>query len=103
MKKSFPTEFILFLKEYKVVSLAIAFIMGEASTSLVNSFVKDVLLPIATPLMSAETWKAAVFSIGPVTISYGSFLADVINFLILAILVFFVAKKVIQLENENKK
>ena len=102
MKKSFLTEFLQFLKEYKVVSLAIAFIMGEASTSLVSSLVKDVLLPIAAPLMSAETWKEAVFRVGPITISYGSFLADVINFLILAIIVFVVAKKIIRME-DNKK
>ena len=102
MKKSFLKEFLQFLKEYKVVSLAIAFIMGEASTSLVSSLVRDVLLPIATPLMSVETWKEAVFHVGPVTISYGSFLADVINFIILAAIVFVVAKKIIRMEEEKK-
>ena len=100
-KKSFLTEFLQFLKEYKVVSLAVAFIMGEASTSLVSSLVKDILLPIAAPLMSAETWKEAVFHIGPVTISYGSFLADIINFIILAVIIFVVAKKVIKLEDKK--
>ena len=102
MEKSFLKEFLQFLKEYKVVSLAIAFIMGEASTSLVSSLVKDVLLPIAAPLMSAETWKEAVFHVGPVTISYGSFLADIINFLILVVIVFIVAKKIIRMEEEKK-
>ena len=102
-KKPFLREFLLFLKEYKVVSLAIAFVIGEASTSLVTSLVKDILLPIAAPLMSAETWKEAVFSIGPVTISYGSFLADLINFIILALIIFIVAKKVIKEENSSKK
>ena len=102
MEKSFLKEFLQFLKEYKVVSLAIAFIMGEASTSLVSSLVKDVLLPIAAPLMSAETWKEAVFPVGAVTISYGSFLADIINFLILVVIVFIVAKKIIRMEEEKK-
>ena len=102
MKKPFLKEFLQFLKEYKVVSLAVAFIIGEASTSLVSSLVKDILLPIATPLMSAETWREAVFNIGPITLSYGSFLADLINFTILVIIIFIVAKKVIKME-ENKK
>ena len=100
-KKSFLKEFAVFLKEYKVVSLAIAFIIGEASTGLVNSLVKDILLPLATPLMSAESWKEAVFTIGPVTLSYGSFLADLINFIILALIIFIVAKKVMKMEKEN--
>lgn len=98
-KKSFLKEFLLFLKEYKVVSLAIAFVIGEASTGLVNSLVKDILLPIAAPLISAETWKEAVVKIGPVSISYGAFLADLINFIILAFVIFIVAKKIIKEEN----
>ena len=102
-KKPFLKEFLLFLKEYKVVSLAIAFNIGEASTSLVTSLVKDILLPVAAPLMSAETWKEAVFSIGPVTISYGSFLADLINFIILSLVIFIVAKKVIKEESGSNK
>ena len=100
-KKPFLKEFLLFLKEYKVVSLAIAFVVGEASTGLVNSFVKDILLPIAAPLMSAETWKEAVINIGPITISYGSFLADLINFIVLAFIIFIVAKKMIKEENTS--
>lgn len=101
-KQPFLKDFLLFLKEYKVVSLAAAFVMGEASTGLVQSLVKDVLLPIAAPLMSAETWREAVLVIGPVRISYGSFLADSINFTILALLIFIVAKKVIKSEEEKK-
>lgn len=102
-KKSFLEEFLSFLREYKIVSLVIAFIMGEASTGLVNSFVKDILLPLTAPLISAETWKEAVFIIGPVTLSYGSFVADLLNFIILALLVFFVAKKIIKMEEAESK
>ncbi len=101
-KKTFLKEFLFFLREYKVVSLAVAFVMGQASTNLVNSLVKDIILPIFTPLMSAETWKEAVFTAGPVTISYGSFLAELINFLILAFLIFIVVKKLIRTEKEEE-
>ena len=97
------TDFKEFLKEYKVVPLAIAFIMGEASTGLVNSLVRDILLPIASPLISAETWKEAVFTLGPVTISYGAFVADLLNFAILALIIFIVAKKIIKMEEEEKE
>ena len=83
-KKPFHKEFLAFLREYKIFSLAVAFIIGEASTGLVNSLVRDILLPIAAPLISAETWKEAVLTLGPVTISYGAFVADLVNFVILA-------------------
>ena len=91
-------EFVDFLKEYKVVGLAIGFVMGAASTSLVNSLVNDVLMPIISPLLSSESWKTAVLHLGPVSIAYGSFISQLLNFIILALIVFFVAKKILKME-----
>ena len=97
-------EFAAFLKEYKVVSLAIAFIMGEASSSLVSSLVKDILLPATAPLLAVESWKEAAIHVGPVSIAYGTFVADVLNFVVVAFLVFLVARKLLQREKgEDKK
>lgn len=92
---------MVFLKEYKVVSLAIAFVMGEASTGLVESLVKDIILPFAAPLVAAETWGEAVLVIGPVRLSYGSFLADLINFIMLTFIIFLVARKVMKMEKKS--
>ena len=96
-------EFLKFLKEYKVFSLAVAFIMGEATSGLVSSLVKDIFLPIVAPLLSIESWKTATLSVGPITIAYGTFIADIINFIILALLIFLVARKFLQMEKEEKK
>ncbi len=96
-------EFVKFLKEFNVVALAVGFVMGTASTSLVNSLVKDVLMPIAEPLMSAESWKEATLNLGPISIAYGSFMAELINFLVLALIIFFVAKKILKMEAQTKK
>lgn len=96
-------EFAKFLKEFNVVSLAVGFIMGTASTSLINSLVKDVLMPIAAPLMSVESWREAVLHIGPITIAYGSFIGELINFLILALIIFIVVKKLLKMEAKAKK
>ena len=96
-------EFLEFLKEYKVVSLAIAFVMGSASTALINSLVKDVIMPIFTPLVSNDSWKEAVLHIGPVNIAYGSFIAELLNFLILALVIFLVAHKIFKLDHQENK
>ena len=95
-------EFSKFLKEYKVGSLAVAFIIGEASSNLVSSLVKDVFMPIIQPLTAAESWRLAAFDIGPIHIAYGTLLADVLNFILVAFLVFIVAKKIIN-EDDKKK
>ena len=96
-------EFIKFLKEFNIVSLAVGFVMGTASTALVGSLVKDVLMPIAAPLLGAESWREAVWRIGPATIAIGSFAAELFNFLILALIIFIIAKKLLKLEAEAKK
>ena len=94
-------EFAKFLKEYRVISLAVAFIMGEASSGLMNSLVKDFFMPLIAPLLSAESWREATFSIGPVSIAYGTLLADIINFVIVAFVIFIVARKLLQLEKKG--
>lgn len=96
-------EFAKFLKEFNVLSLAVGFVMGTASTALVNSLVKDMLLPIATSFVSDESWKNATFNIGKATIAYGSFLAELFNFLILAVIIFVVAKKILNMNTKAKK
>lgn len=89
-------EFLEFLKEYNIIALAVAFVMGSASTALVNSLVKDLVMPLLSPLLAGGAWKEATFNIGAVTVSYGSFLAELINFLILSIVVFIIVKMLLK-------
>lgn len=96
-------EFLTFLKEYNVVSLAVAFIMGTASTALINSLVKDILMPLINPLMSGESWREATFNMGPIHMKYGAFLAEFFNFVILAFVIFLIAGKILKLELPKKK
>ena len=96
-------EFMDFLKEYKVVGLAIAFIMGVAATSLIKSLVDNVLMPVITPFIPGGAWKTATFELGSVVISWGSFLGELINFAIIALVVFMIAKKVMKEEKVSKK
>lgn len=95
-------DFRAFIKEYKVLSLAIAFVMGTASTALINSLVKDLLMPVVLAVTPGTTLKNAVLHLGPVTLAYGSFLAELINFFILALVVFVVVKKIIKDDSEKK-
>ncbi|MEK7638947.1 MAG: MscL family protein [Patescibacteria group bacterium] len=96
-------EFAKFLKEFNVIALAVGFVMGTASTALVESLVKDVLMPIAEPLMGAESWREALWHIGPINIAIGSFAAELFNFLILAFIIFIIAKKLLKMEAQTKK
>jgi len=96
-------DFLGFLKEYKIVGLGLAFIMGAASTSLVKSMVNDIIMPIIDPFILGESWRNASLEIGPIALKWGSFLAEAINFIILAFVVFLIAKKILKEEKIKKK
>jgi large conductance mechanosensitive channel len=92
-----------FLYEYKVIALAIAFIIGVAATQLIQSLVNNILMPIITFFIPGGAWQEATFTIGPIVISWGAFLGDLIYFIIVALVVFLVAKKVLKEDKVAKK
>lgn len=96
-------EFKEFLYEYKVIGLAVAFIIGVAATALIKSLVDNIIMPILTPFLPNGAWQTATFSVGPIVIGWGAFLAQVINFVIVAFVVFMIAKKVMKEEKVAKK
>ncbi len=96
-------EFREFLKEYKVIGLAVAFIIGVAATTLVKSLVDNVIMPIITPFIPGGAWQTATFNLGPIVIGWGAFVGAVINFLIIAWVVFIIAKMVLKEEKVTKK
>jgi large conductance mechanosensitive channel len=99
---SFISEFMEFLNEYKVIGLAIAFIIGVAASALVKSLVDNIIMPIITAFIPGGAWKTATVAIGPVVIAWGPFLSDLIYFLIVALVVFIVAKKVLKMDKVTK-
>jgi len=97
------SEFKEFLYEYKVIPLAIAFIMGIVSTALIKSLVDNIVMPIITPFVPGGAWKTATLEIGPIVLGWGAFLGELINFIIIAFVVFMIAKMVLKEEKVEKK
>ena len=96
-------EFKEFLKEYKIIALAIAFIIGIAATNLVQALVNDIVMPSITPFIPGGEWQSAKFMLGPVVISWGHFAGVVINFAVVAFVVFIIAKYLMREEKVTKK
>ncbi|WP_292465405.1 MscL family protein [Methanolobus sp.] len=96
-------DFRDFLYEYKVIPLAIAFIIGLAATALVKSFAENIIMPIITPFIADGAWKTATLELGPIVISWGAFVGELVNFIIIAFVVFIIAKKVLKEEKVSKK
>ena len=96
-------EFKDFLKEYKVIGLAVAFVMGIAATAFVKSIVDNIIMPLITPFIPGGAWQSAVWKFGPFVIGWGAFLAALINFVIIAWAVFIIVKIVMKEEKVTKK
>jgi len=97
------SEFKEFLAEYKVIGLAVAFIIGMAATTLVKSLVDNIVMPLITPFVPGGAWQTATWTIGSVVLSWGAFLGALINFVIIAFVVFLIAKFVLKEEKVTKK
>ena len=96
-------EFKEFLDEYKVIGLAIAFIIGAALTNLVQALVNSIIMPLITPLIPGGEWRTATLKLGPIEIGWGNFLAAVLNFLIIAFVIFMIAKYALKEDKVTKK
>jgi large conductance mechanosensitive channel len=92
-KKTFSQEFMDFLHKYGVIGLAIAFIIGGAAGTLVSSMVSDLLMPLINPLLQGGEWQTVELVIGPVRLLVGHFVGALINFIIIALVVFVLMKQ----------
>ncbi|MDP2749525.1 MAG: MscL family protein [Nanoarchaeota archaeon] len=97
------SEFKEFLKEYKVVALAVAFIIGIAATALIKSLVDNIIMPVVTPFIPGGAWKTATVSLGPIVFGLGAFIGEIINFIIIAFVVFLIAKQIMKEGKVSKK
>lgn len=86
--KNVLDDFKLFIKTYKVIGLAVAFIMGIYVGDLVSALVSDLIMPILTFIPGLDNWEA--LAIGDFRI--GHFLNVLITFIIIAIVIFFLVK-----------
>ncbi len=80
-----------------------AFIMGAPITVLVKSFVDNSIMPFFGVLFPSGDWKTTTMALGPVNLGIGPFLAECINFMVIALVVFMIAKKVMGEERGEKK
>lgn len=99
----FVGEFKTFLKNYQVLGLAVAFIIGAASTKLVSALVTDVVMPIVAVLVPGGDWRASILQVGPVKFLIGDLAGNLIDFVIVAIVVFAIVKFVMREDSTAKR
>ncbi len=90
--KKFMEEFKAFVMRGNVVDMAVGIIIGSAFTAIVSSLVDDIINPIIGCFGSTNFDNLSVKLVGDATLNYGSFITAVINFLIMALVLFVILK-----------
>ena len=101
-KKGMVGEFMDFLMKYQVIGLAVAFIIGAAATKMVTAAVNDIIMPIISVLIPGGDWKKTELVLGPVKFLVGDFVGAIIDFIIIALVVFLIVKFMMK-EDATKK
>ena len=92
----FVNEFMTFLNKNKVVGLAVAFIMGGAASKLVSALVADMIMPVIGVLIPGGDWRAIPLQVGPVKFLIGDFAGALIDFVIIALVIFLIVKYMVK-------
>ncbi len=117
-KKGLAAEFKEFIMRGNVIDLAVGVIIGGAFQKIVSSLVDDIIMPVISLLTKGidfanlfiqlggeekyQTLEAAQEA-GVATLAYGNFITAVINFLIMAFVIFMLVKGINKLHNIGKK
>lgn len=104
MKKFFE-EFKKFIARGNVMDMAVGIIIGGAFTAIVNSLVNDIIMPVISVITGGLDFSAWNVVIGkgeePAVLNYGLFIAAIINFLIIAFVLFSIIKAMNKMQKEQ--
>ena len=90
--KSFSTEFKEFISRGNVVDLAVGVIMGGAFGKIVTSLVNDIIMPLVGIILGGLDFTNLKLTLGEAEITYGLFIQNVIDFLIVSACIFVMIK-----------
>jgi large conductance mechanosensitive channel len=100
--QGFSREFMEFLNKYQVIGLAVAFVIGTAATKLVNSTVTDIIMPIVAVVVPGGDWRQATLEIGPLKFLVGDYVGAIIDFVIIALVIFILVKYIMKGDTTKK-
>lgn len=102
-KKGFFNEFREFISRGNVMDMAVGVIIGGAFSGIVTSLTEDIISPILGLFGGMNFDQLSVNILGEVTLGYGKFITAVVNFLIMALIIFCMVKAMNAMEAEAAK
>jgi len=96
-------EFREFISRGNVIDLAVAVIIGAAFTAIVKSLVDDIIMPLIGIVLGGVDFATLTVQVGEATIAYGNFIQAIINFLIIALVIFLIVRSINQMQKRMAK
>ncbi|MBR2808976.1 MAG: large-conductance mechanosensitive channel protein MscL [Erysipelotrichaceae bacterium] len=108
--KKFISEFKEFISRGNVLDLAVGMVMGSAFTAIVGSLVNDIIMPVVGTIIGGINFSNLKVVITPASgdvaeaaITYGNFIQAIVNFLIIAFVIFSVIKGINKLKKQKEE
>ena len=101
--KNFVKEFKEFIAKGNVLDMAIGVVIGSAFGKIVSSLVDNIIMPIVGVIIGGHDFSNLTIKIGNAVISYGIFIQNVVDFLIIAFCIFTVIKMINKLSHCKKE
>ena len=95
-------EFRDFVNRGNVVDLAVAVIIGGAFGAIITSLVNDIIMPLIGVIIGGLDFAGLSIQVGEATILYGSFIQAIVNFLIIAFVLFMIVRSFNRFQKEEE-
>lgn len=95
-------EFMKFIRKGNVLDLAVAVIIGGAFGLIIASLVDDILMPLIGLLLGGIDFTSLSIQVGDASVNYGNFIQAVVNFLIIAFVIFLIVRTANKLQEEEE-
>ena len=96
-------EFRQFIAKGNVIDLAVAVILGAAFTAIVTSLTNDIIMPLIGMVLGGVDFTTLSIQVGEATIAYGLFIQAIINFILIALVLFFMIRSINKMQARSKK
>ena len=90
--KGFFGEFKEFIARGNVMDMAVGVIIGGAFSAITTSLINDIIMPLLGILTGSVSFADMTVEIGPAVVAYGNFIQAILNFLVMALVVFCLVK-----------
>ena len=97
------SDFKKFLFRGNIVTLAVGVVIGTAFTAIVTSLVNDIIMPVIGMITGGYDFSTLYVYVGDAKLMYGLFIAAIINFILIALVIFFIIKLMYKITKTEEK